>query len=188
MIATESVVCTVRDVAAAVKLDEEVALKKAATTDKMQDAATELALHEAYLTLTYSSCRIPQHIKWKHSVHIHSAGYARYISGIRARLYRGCRGWWTALNPRYCGRFLIPKLDELAVPVSRQLFRLLLPLSHKPQWPASRSFPIRPSKGLRHRVCSLEVCRSKSIPQLFISVFCSRGIGEVWIVTGHRCD
>ena len=42
--ATEGVVYIVRNVAAAVKLDQEVALKKAATTEKMQDAATELAL------------------------------------------------------------------------------------------------------------------------------------------------
>ena len=100
MITTEGVVYIVRNVTAAVKLDEEVALKKAATTEKMQDAATELALHGAYLTLTYSSCRIPQHIKWKHSVHIHNAEYTRYISGIRAHLYRKCCGWWTALKPR----------------------------------------------------------------------------------------
>jgi len=52
------------------KLDEEVALEKVATTEKMQDAATELALHGAYLTLKYSSCRIPQHMKWRHSVYL----------------------------------------------------------------------------------------------------------------------
>ena len=42
-----------RIVAAAVKLDQEVASEKAATTEKMQDAATELAFHGAYLNLTY---------------------------------------------------------------------------------------------------------------------------------------
>ena len=59
MITMEGVVYFVRKVAAAVKLDQEVTLEKAATTEKMQDAAKKLAIHAAYLTQTYSLCMIP---------------------------------------------------------------------------------------------------------------------------------
>jgi len=73
------------------KLDEEVALEKAATTEKMEDAATEPALHGVYLNLTHSLCRIPQHIKWKHSARLHPAGYIRYSLGVRASVSRALR-------------------------------------------------------------------------------------------------